>query len=138
MLNYTTPRHFAIAAVLAITTLGIAVPAQARSDVSVSIGIQVPGSAVVYPAPVYAPHRPVYMQNQPIYVQPRPVYVQPQPVYVQPAPIFIRPLPVVAYPPAVGYYYQPAPQWRHGHWKKSLKHGYRGNGYGYGQGRDRD
>ncbi len=123
MPTFTTHHRLAIATVLAIATLGVSAPAQARSNVSIEIGIQLPGRAVVYPAPVYLPQQPVYMQTRPIYVQPLPMYTQRQPVYVQPGPIFIRPQPVIAYPPAVGYYYQPAPRWHHGHKKQPRWHG---------------
>lgn len=123
---FNAPYRLAVAAVFAAaTTLGVSSTAQARNNVSISIGIHVPADAVVYPAPVYVPQRPVY-------VQPRPVYMQPQPVYVQPAPVFMRPRPVVVYPPAAGYYYRPAPQWHHGHWKKPKRRGH------HDHGRDRD
>lgn len=54
--------------------------AHARSDVSFSIGLNLPG--------VYAQPAPVYVQPAPVYTRPAPVYVQPAPVYVQPAPIY--------------------------------------------------
>jgi PXPV repeat (3 copies) len=100
------------AAVLAIGAMGFAGAAQARDNVSFSVGIGVPGLVVgasnaypVYTQPVYA--QPVY--SQPVYVQPRPVYVQPAPVYVQPAPVYYQNAPV--------YYGRP-----HGH-------GHHGGGY---------
>ncbi len=124
MLSFTNPSRLAIATVLAVATLGASTVAHARSDVSISIGIQVPARSAFYPGRVYVP-------QQPVYIQPQPVYVQPRPVYVQPAPVFIRPRPVVAYPPAIGYYYRPAPHWQHGHWKKQQRHG------SHGQWRDR-
>ncbi len=46
--------------------------ANARTDVYVSVGVQVPG---------------IYMQPAPVHVQPRPVYVQPRVVYM-PAPAY--------------------------------------------------
>ena len=114
------------AALLALGALGFAGAAQARDNVSFSVGIGVPGLVVgasnaypVYTQPVYS--QPVYVQPQPVYVQPRPVYVQPAPVYVQPAPVYYQNAPV--------YYGRP-----HGH-------GHRGGGYyvqaprpGYGPG----
>ena len=62
-----------LAAAVALAGLLAASAAQARSDVFVSIGVQVP-FGYVQPAPVY-------VQPAPVYVQPHPVYVQPQPVY---------------------------------------------------------
>lgn len=59
--------------------------AHARSDVSFSIGLNVPG--------VYVQPQPVYVQPAPVYVQPAPVY-RPAPVYVQPAPVYVRPAPI--------------------------------------------
>jgi hypothetical protein len=61
-----------IAAALAIGGLAAGTAAQARTDVSLSIGIPLGG----------------YVQPAPVYVQPRPVYVQPAPVYVAPAPVY--------------------------------------------------
>ncbi len=76
------------AAVLAVSALGAASVAQARSDVSWSIGIGLPGVQVVGIA------------AQPVYVQPAPVYYQPPPqVVYRPAPVYVRPEPV--------YYQQP-------------------------------
>ena len=123
------------AALLAIGAVGFAGAAQARDNVSFSVGIGVPGVAVgvnnaypVYTQPVYT--QPVYSQPaypQPVYVQPRPVYVQPAPVYVQPAPVYYQNY--QNYQNAPVYYGRP-----HGH-------GHRGGGYyiqaprpGYGQG----
>jgi hypothetical protein len=62
--------------VTAAVVLGAVVAASAahaRSDVTLSIGVNAP-YGYVQPAPVY-------VQPQPVYVQPRPVYVHPQPVY---------------------------------------------------------
>lgn len=120
----STRRSAAIAGLTlaALGTLGFAGAAQARSDVSFSVGVGLPGVAVgvsnaypvysqpVYQQPVYA--QPVY-QQQPVYVQQAPVYVQPRPVYVQPRPVYVVPQPV--------YYGRP--------------HGYRHGGYrAYGPG----
>lgn len=95
------------AAVLAVAALGTAGLAQARGDVSWSIGVGAPGAQVVVGnAPVYVQPQPVYVQPAPVYYQPAPVYVrpapvyyqQPQPVYVRPAPVYYQPQPVVVYP----------------------------------------
>jgi hypothetical protein len=69
-----------VAAAVALGAVVAASAAHARSDVVVSIGLNVPVRHVE-PAPVY-------MQPQPVYVQPQPVYVQPQPAYVQPRPAY--------------------------------------------------
>lgn len=72
--------------VTAAVVLGAVVAASAahaRSDVTLSIGVNAP-YGYVQPAPVY-------VQPQPVYVQPRPAYVQPQPVYVQPQPVYVHP-----------------------------------------------
>jgi hypothetical protein len=112
-------------AALALAALGFSSGAQARSDVSFSIGVGIPGVQVgvtnaypVYRQPVYVQPQPVYMQPQPVYVQPRPVYMQPQPIYVQPRPVYVQQAPV---------YVGPAPIYYRG--------GYRGHGHGYGHGR---
>ena len=106
-------RQLAAAAVLAIATLGAASSAHARSDVSFSIGINVPGG--------YVQAAPVYLPPQPVYVQPRPVYVQPRPVYVQPAPVYLQPPPVYMQQPTYIYYNQ-GPGWKRG--KGHDKHGH--------------
>ncbi|MEP6971581.1 MAG: hypothetical protein ABJA49_14135, partial [Betaproteobacteria bacterium] len=79
-------RHLAAAAVLAFATLGAASSAHARSDVSFSIGIQVPG-VYVQPAPVYRTPPSAYYQPPPVYYQPQPSYYQSQPSYYQPQPV---------------------------------------------------
>jgi hypothetical protein len=106
------------AATLAVAALGFAGAAQARDNVSFSVGIAAPGVAVgvTNAYPVY---------QQPVYVQPAPVYYQPAPVYY-PRPVYVRPAPVY-YPQPV--YYGP----RHGH----RHHGgyyVQAPGYGYGPG----
>lgn len=102
------PVLFASAA-LAAVALGAAGSAQARSDVSWSVGIGAPGAQVVVgnapryyaaPAPVYYP-QPVYVQPRPVYY-PQPVYVQPRPVYVS-APVYVAPPPPVWVRPGRGY-----------------------------------
>lgn len=123
----------AAAGVLAILALGATGVAQARSDVSWSVGIGLPGAAVsvgngygyVQPAPVYVQPAPVYapgyVQNYapPVaYVQPgyAPVYVAPRPVIYAP-PVYVVPRPVYVQP---GYYGR----------------GYEGRGYYGGRGYD--
>ena len=109
-------------ATLALAALSFAGAAQARDDVSFSVGIGVPGVSVgvTNAYPVYAP-QPVYVQPAPVYYQPAPVYYQPRPVFVQPQPVYVAPQPV--------FYGRP-----HG-W-----HGHRDGGYyvqgprGYGPG----
>jgi len=78
-----------LAAAVVVAGLVAASAAHARSDVHLSIGVQVPFG--------YG------------YVQPAPVYVQPQPVYVQPHPIYVQPQPV--------YYEAPRHHYRRGHWR---------------------
>lgn len=106
-------RHLAAAAVLAFAALGAASSAHARSDVSFSIGIQIPGGQV-QAAPIYVPQQPIYVPQQPVYVQPRPVYVQPAPVYLPPRPVFVEPQAII--------YYGQQPGWHRGKWHH--RHGY--------------
>ena len=70
-----------VAAAIALGAVVAASAAHARSDVIVSIGLNVPVRHHVEPAPVYVQPQPVYVQPQPAYVQPQPVYVQPRPDY---------------------------------------------------------
>lgn len=118
------------AALLALGVMGFAGTAQARDNVSFSVGIGVPGLVLggsnaypVYAQPVYS--QPVYAQPQPIYVQPGPVYVQAQPVYVQSAPVYYQNTPV--------YYGRPYGHRHHGggYYVQAPSPGY-GQGY-YGQ-----
>lgn len=85
------------AAVVAVAALGTVSVAQARGDVSWSIGVGAPGAQlVVGNAPVYYQPAPVYYQPAPVYVQPAPVYYQPQPVvYYQRPPVYVQPPQVV-------------------------------------------
>jgi len=100
------------AATLALAAMGFAGAAQARDNVSFSVGIGVPGVqvGVTNAYPVY--QQPVYVQPAPVYYQPAPVYYQPRPVYVQPAPVYYAPQPVYYGRPHGhrhhgGYYAQP-------------------------------
>lgn len=78
-----------VTAALALVAMGFSGGAQARSDVSFSLGVALPG-VVVGVSNAYPVYRqPVYVQPEPVYVQPRVVYaprvyVQPRVVYVQP------------------------------------------------------
>jgi hypothetical protein len=65
-------KTLAVAAV-ALGAVGLASAAHARSDVTLSIGVNAPYG---YVQPVYG-----YAQPAPVYVDPQPVYVQPQAVY---------------------------------------------------------
>ena len=125
-------RRFTAAAIVLVAGTGAAFSAYARSDIRVSIGIQVPG--------VYVQPAPVYYQPPPVYVQPRPVYVQPRPVYVQPAPIYYQPRPVLVQQPVYGPYYGPGrggnhDKWERKQWKKYHRRDRDQDGRGH---RDRD
>jgi hypothetical protein len=58
-------KSLAVAAI-ALGAVGVASAAHARSDVSLSIGVNAP-YGYVQPAPVYEQARPVYMQPQVVY-----------------------------------------------------------------------
>lgn len=114
-------------AVLAISALGAASVAQARGDVSWSIGIGVPGVQVYGGNP-----QPVYVQPAPVYYQPpAPVYYQPAPVYVRPAPVYYQPQPVYVQPQVI--YPQWGHRWHHRDWDED-----RGDGEHHGNGGHRD
>lgn len=105
-----------VASLLALTSNA----AQARGDVSWSIGVNTPGVAVgVSNGHGY----PVYVAPQPVYVQPRPIY------YAPPAPVYYAPPRPIYYAPPV---YAPAPGYYYG------GHGHRGRGHGHGHGHRRD
>lgn len=93
---------------LALVAMGFANPAQARDNVSITVGIGVPGVQIGANSAY-----PVYNQPRPVYVQPRPVFVQPAPVYYQPAPVYYTAQPV---------YYQHPHEWKVDHYKKHKKH----------------
>lgn len=127
------------AAALGLAALGTASVAQARDNVSWSVGIHAaPGVTVGFgnTRPVYV-QPPMYVQPAPVYVQPQPIYqhysqavnpryyVQPAPVYVQPAPIYYAPAPVLR----SGYGYYDAPRHRGGHRGKPDHHRSRGHGH---------
>ena len=101
-------RRFAAATALAFVGLGAASSASARSDVTFSIGIQVPG---------------VYIQSAPVYIPPPRVHYQPRPIYMQPAPVYVQPRPVFIQPPAYGVYYRSGPDWRRNPWERDRSHG---------------
>lgn len=122
-------------ALLAMAAMAFSSAADARGDVSFSVGIGLPGVQIGvdnaypvyggYPQPVYAQPQPVYVQPQPVYVQPATVYVQPQPVF-RPRPIYVQPAPVYAVPAPI-YYSRPG-------WDGHRRHGH---GRGYERGYDR-
>jgi len=62
-----------LAAAIALGAVGMASAAHARSDVTLSIGVNAPYG---YVQPVYG-----YAQPAPVYVEQQPVYVQPQAIY---------------------------------------------------------
>ncbi|WP_291081003.1 hypothetical protein [Hydrogenophaga sp.] len=107
----------------------VATPAQARDNISWSIGVHSPGVAVGvsnYP-PVYGSRYPVYEERYPVYEERRPIYhrpiaVYPHPVMVYPQPIYVQPRPY--YRSNWGH----SPRWddrRHGHGHRG--HGHRGH-----------
>jgi len=111
----------------------VATPAQARDNISWSIGIGSPGVAVGvsnYPQPVYVNRYPVYEERYPVYQERRPIYqrpiiVQPRPVVVYPQPVYVQPRPY--YRAGWGH----GPRWddrRYGHGKRH--HGHRGHDRG--------
>ena len=99
----------ATSAALALAAMSFAGTSHARDNVTISVGIGVPG-VVIGASNAY-----------PVYSQPRPVYVQPRPVYVQPAPIYYQPAPVYYAAPQPVYLGRPH-GWKHGHYKKHDKH----------------
>ena len=133
------------AAVLAASALGVASVAQARSDVSWSIGIGVPGVQVYGGAP-----QPVYVQPAPVYYQPPPqVVYRPEPVYVRPAPVYVRPAPVYYQAPQQVVYQRPPvyvqpqvvyapPRWGHHRHHRDHRDWDRRDGGRYGNGNDND
>ncbi len=127
--------RLAVAAALLLVVLGAATSAHARSDVTFSIGIQVPG-VYVQPAPVYAPPPRVFYQPAPVYTPPQRVYYQPQPVYVQPVPVYVHPRPVFVQPPAYGVYYRSGPDWHQNQWERARKHGHRDHDRKHGRNHD--
>lgn len=112
-----------------------ATEAQARDNISWSIGIGSPGVAVGvsnYP-PVYGNAYPVYEERYPVYEERRPIYQRPivverRPVVVYPQPIYVQPRP----------YYRS--NWGHGpRWDdRRYGHGHRGHGHRGGRGWDND
>jgi len=118
--------------------LGFAGDAQARDNLTVSIGFAAPG------VQLGAAHAyPVYQQPYPVYVQPHQVYVQPQPIYVQPRYFYVQPAPIYRSPQQVYYQSQPPvyvdqhPGYRgqrrghhnHGYSGHEPRHGYAPNNY---------
>lgn len=83
-----------VATALALAVMGFAGAAQARDNVSFSLGIGVPNVqvGVTNAYPVYAQPAPVYYQPAPVYFQPAPVYYQPRSYfYEQPQVVYVQP-----------------------------------------------
>jgi len=138
--NATSSRKAFIAgsaAMLALAALAFAGQAEARDNVSLSIGIGVPGvqlgASSGYPAyPVY--QQPVYVQPQVYHQQPAPVYYQqPRPVYIQPRHVYAQPQ--VIYQQPQPFYDERPHHRRHGggYYMQGPRHG-NGDGYGHGHG----
>jgi len=113
-LTRSTFFKWAAAGAVAAGALFTAVSANARGDVSWSLGISAPGVAVGVAAPpvYYAPPPPVYYRPAaPVYYAPPPVYYRPAPVYYAPAPAY--------YGPPRGYYrhHGHGHGHGHGHWR---------------------
>lgn len=118
-------------ATLAVIGMGFAGAAQARDNVSWSVGVGVPGAVVnvgnggqVYQQPVYMQPQPVYVQPAPVYYQQRPVYVQPAPVYYQPRPVYMQRAPVYVVPQPVYYGRSKHHGKRHGGYYQGVRNGY--------------
>lgn len=114
-----------VAGALALAALGFTGAADARDNVTFSVGIGVPGVLVgaTNAYPVYSQPRPVFVQPAPMYYQPAPVYYQQAPVYYSRPPVYVVPQPVYYGRPPGWYgrhhrrhderrggYYQQAPQ----------------------------
>ena len=95
-----------LAATLAFAAMAFAGAAQARDNISLSLGIATPGLSVG-----------ISNGYQPRYYEPRAVYVQPAPIYVQPRPIYYGPQ----------TYYQAQPNYYKG---KRHHNKFRGKGHG--------
>ena len=106
------------ATALALAAVGFTGAAQARDNVSLSLGIGLPGVQVGV-TNAYS----VYTQPAPVYYQPAPVYYQPAPIYVQPRPVFVQPRTYFYGPPQVVY---TQPGYRNGWYRR------------HGKGHDRD
>ncbi|MDQ6685031.1 MAG: PXPV repeat protein [Pseudomonadota bacterium] len=68
-MNHSLTARVAAAAAIAIAALGASSPAQAHTDVWLTLGV---------------PSRPAYIEPEPVYIRPVPRYVEPRPVYVAP------------------------------------------------------
>ncbi len=112
-MNRSSSARFFVAATLATAALGAATLAEARPDVSFSIGFQT--------GPGWVEAEPVYVQPRPVYVQPRPVYVQPAPVYARPH-VYVAPSEVYERPRWGGYdarsEWERERAWRHAEWHR--------------------
>lgn len=110
-MKHLIPTKSLAAVAFALGVIAVASPVHARSEVFLSIGVNVPG---------------VYVQ--PVYGYPAPVYVRPAPVYVQPQ-LFYTPAPI---------YYQRYDNGRHYGWQNGQRRGARGDRDGVMNRRDRD
>ena len=119
-------RKLATTAALAFVAFGFASNAQARTEVFLSIGIQMPGT-YIYATPIHRPP-PVY-----IYVQPQPVYVQPAWGYHYPPPVFVQPRPVFMQPPMHSPFYGGGPGWQRAQWERVQPHGHHWHHWHHGQ-----
>ena len=113
-----------VATTLALVALGFCGAANARDNISLLVGVGLPGAQVgnMNAYPVYNQPQPVYSQSQPVYVQPAPVYA-PRPVYYGQSayygqPVYVAPQPIYYARPhhrRHGGYYAQAPGYGYGH-----------------------
>jgi hypothetical protein len=97
-MNASLTQRIAAAAAVTLAALGAASTAQARDNITWSIGISSPGV--------------VYTQPAPVYVAPAPVYVPPRVYYAPPPP------PRVIYMPPPAYYHDRGRDWRRADWER--------------------
>ena len=97
--------NFVGTATLLVLATGLTCTVQARDNVSISVGIGLPGmqAGVGNSFPGYAQPHPIYVQPAQIYVAPAPVYYGSQPFYVAQQPIYYGTQPVYAQPQPVYY-----------------------------------
>ena len=106
---------WAAAAAVAAGALFTAASANARGDVSWSVGISAPGVVVGVAAPpvYYAPPPPVYYRPAaPVYYAPPP----PRVVYLQPAPVYHEPYVIYGSRPVIVTYKVRKNKHRHRHY----------------------
>lgn len=125
---------FVCAASLAILAMGFTCTVQARDNVSISVGIGLPGiqAGVANGFPIYTQPHPVYVQPAQIYAAPPPIYYGSQPLYVLPQPVYYGPQPVYVQSQPV-YYGRPYGRRHHGgYYAQELRPGYGGPEYAPG------